>query len=79
MIVVMKRLPMVVAVVLGASLALPGPLDAAQDDPRLDALFTNLRVTGDEDEGRGWGARSWRSGSNRGASTSTTCWPRANA
>ncbi len=51
MIVVMKRLPIIAAIVLSASLALPGPLDAAQDDPRLDALFAGLRVTGDADEG----------------------------
>ncbi len=51
MIVVMKRLGIAAAVLLGASLALPGPLDAAQDDPRLYGLFAGLRVTGDADEG----------------------------
>ncbi len=51
MIVVMKRLPVVAAAMLGASLALSGPLDAAQDDPRLSGLFAGLRGTGDADEG----------------------------
>ncbi len=51
MIVVMKRLPIAAAVMLGASLALSGPLDAAQDDSRLYGLFAGLRVTGDADEG----------------------------